>query len=163
MSMNDDYNGEQNDCLNAVVTKVEIAAMDRERINDVSKIASSFENVTALLREPNNNAQKLAQMWGIGIDKANKVVSTTTQRAVCNVSQPLSRRFRTRQSLFRNRRFRGRLYTNTMFVIKSMSGNKTAQVLVKDFGDRGHNPIFSIFGKNPISKNLEIGPTIFDI
>ena len=27
---------------------------------------------------------------------------------------------------------------------------------------RGHSPIFFIFGKNPISKNLEIGQTIFD-
>ena len=74
-------------------------------------------------------------MWGIGIDKAKKVVSMTTQKPVRNVSQPLSRKLRTRQSLFRNCRFRGRVYTNTMFGIKSMRGNKTAQIFVTDFGD----------------------------
>ena len=74
-------------------------------------------------------------MWGIGIDKAKKVVSPTTQRAVHNVLQTLSRRFRTRQSLLRNRRFRGRVYIDTMFGIKSMRGNKTAQMFVTDFGD----------------------------
>ena len=57
------------------------------------------------------------------------------QRAVRNVSQPLSRRFRTRQSLFRHRRFRGRVYTDTMFGINSMRGKKTAQIFVTDFGD----------------------------
>ena len=33
MSMNDDNNGEQKDCLNAVVTKAKIADMDRKIIN----------------------------------------------------------------------------------------------------------------------------------
>ena len=27
---------------------------------------------------------------------------------------------------------------------------------------KGHSPTFYFFGENPISKNLEIGPTIFD-
>ena len=90
MSMNDDENSKQNDRLNAVATKANIAAMDRKRINTVSKIASYFANVTSLLRDPKTNTQKLAQMWGIGIDKAKEVVSTKTQRAVHNVLQSLS-------------------------------------------------------------------------
>ena len=76
--------------MNAVVTKANIAAMDGKIINAVSKIYSSLANVTLLLIEPKTNAQKLAQMWGIGIYKTKKVVSTTTQRSVCNVSHPLS-------------------------------------------------------------------------
>ena len=135
MRMNDDDNGNQNYCLKAVVTKLNIAAMDRKEINAVSKIASYFVNVTLSLRETKTNAQKLAQMWGIGIDKAKKVVSTKIQRAVCKVSQPLSRRLRTRQSLFRQHRFRGRLYTDTVFGINSTRGNKTAHMIVTDFGD----------------------------
>ena len=135
MSMNDDDNGKQNDRLNAVVTKAKIADTDRKRINAVSKIASSFANVTLLLIEPKTNDQKLAQIRGIGIGKAKKFVYMTTQRAVCNVLQPLSRRFRTHQSLFKHLRFRGRVYTDTMFRIKSMRGNKTAQTFVADFGE----------------------------
>ena len=92
MSMNDDDDGKQNDHLNPVVTKSKISAMDRKQINAVSKTASSFANGTSSLREPKTNAQKLARMWGIGIYKAKKFISTTTQRAVHNVSQPLSRR-----------------------------------------------------------------------
>ena len=76
--------------MNAVVTKANIAAMDGKIINAVSKIYSSLANVTLSLIEPKTNAQKLAQMWGIGIYKTKKVVSTTTQRAVRNVSHPLS-------------------------------------------------------------------------
>ena len=109
--------------------------MDRKRTNAVSKIASSFANFTSFLREPKTNAQKIYQMCGIGIDKSKKFVSTTTQRSVCNVSQPLSQQFRTRQSLFRKSRFRGRVYTDTMFGIKSMRGNKISQIFVTDFGD----------------------------
>ena len=65
MIMNDDDNSEQNDSLNAVVTNAKIADMDRKRINAMSKIASSFANVTSLLRDLKTNAHKLAQMWGI--------------------------------------------------------------------------------------------------
>ena len=82
MSMNNDDNGEQNYHLNAVVTMANIAAMDRKTINAVSKIASSFANVTSLLRDPKTNAHKLVQILGIGIYKTKKVVSMTTQRAV---------------------------------------------------------------------------------
>ena len=56
MSMNDDDNGEQDDGLNTVVTKAKVAEMDRKRLNSVSKIALSFENVTSSLREPKANA-----------------------------------------------------------------------------------------------------------
>ena len=135
MSMNYYDNGKQNDRLNAIVAKAKISAMDRKIINALSNIASYFANFTSPLIYPKTNAQKLAQMWGIGIYKAKKVVSTTTQRAVCNVSHPLSRQFRTRQSLFRHRRFRGRVYTKTMFGINSMIGIKTAQTFVTYFGD----------------------------
>ena len=92
--MNDDDNGEQNDHFNAVVTKANITDMYGKRINAVSNISSYFANFASSLREPKTNAQKLAQMWGIGIDQASKVVSTTAQRAVRNVFQPLSRGFR---------------------------------------------------------------------
>ena len=68
------------------------------------------------------------------MDKGKKVVSTKTQRLFCNVLQPLSQQFRTRQSLLRHRRFGGRVYTDTMFGIKSTRGNKTAQISVTDFG-----------------------------
>ena len=74
-------------------------------------------------------------MWGIGIDKAKKVVSMTTQKSVRNVSQPLSRKLRTRQSLFRHCRFHGIVYADTMFVINSTRGKKMAQIFVTDFGD----------------------------
>ena len=100
MIMNDDDDGKQNDLMDAGVTKAKITAMDRKIINAESKIALSFANVTSSLRESKTNDKKLAKMWGIGIDKAKKVVSTTTQRAVRNVVQPLSRQFRIRQSLF---------------------------------------------------------------
>ena len=102
-----------------------------------------FANVTLPLRELKTNAQKLARMWGIGIDKAKKVISMTTQRAVCNVLQPLSRRFRTQQSLLQQRRFRGKVYNDTMFGMKSTRGNKTAQIFVTDFGDLQVFPMHS--------------------
>ena len=49
MSMNDDDDGERSDRLNAVVTKAKITAMDSTQINALSKIASSFVNVTTSL------------------------------------------------------------------------------------------------------------------
>ena len=74
-------------------------------------------------------------MWNFSVDTARQVLSTTTQYAVREVNGPLSRRLRTRQAIFRNRRFRGRVYTDTMFGITSMRGNKAAQLFVTDFGD----------------------------
>ena len=65
MSINDDDNGNQNDCLNAVVTKAKIVGMDRKRINAVPKIALYLANSTSLLREPKTNTQNLAHMWVI--------------------------------------------------------------------------------------------------
>ena len=96
-----------------------------------------------MLIEPNTNAQKLAQMWVIRIDKAKKVVSTTTQREFCNELHPLSQRLRTRHSLLRQCRFRGRVYTKTMFRIKSMRGNKTDEIFVTEFGDLQVFPMHS--------------------
>ena len=49
MSMNDDDDGERSDRLNAVVTEAKITAMDSKQINALSKIASSFVNVTTSL------------------------------------------------------------------------------------------------------------------
>ena len=88
MRMNDDDDGKLNDCLKAIVTNAMITAMDRKRSNAVFNIASSLENVTLSQREPKTNSQKIARMWGIGIDKAKKVISTTNQRAVCNILWP---------------------------------------------------------------------------
>ena len=52
-------------------------------------------------------------------------------------------------------------------MIDEIIDNRKNKDAIKEYdtfytASRGHSPIFSIPGKNPISKNLKIGPTIFD-
>jgi hypothetical protein len=83
-------------------------------------------------------------MWGIGIEKAKLTVEATTQSAVRDVSGPLTRRFKTRNALYRRRRFRGTAYTDTMMSgVKSIRGHVCAQVIVTDFHDITVYPLTS--------------------
>ena len=97
---------------------------------------SAIKAIDSAGRKPKVTPERLAQMWGIGIEKAKLTVEATTQSAVRDVSGPLTRRFKTRNALYRRRRFRGTAYTDTMMSgVKSMRGNVCAQVIVTDFHD----------------------------
>ena len=64
------------------------------------------------------------------------MILTTTQNAVRDVTRPLTKLFKTRQSIFLRRRFLGTTYKYTMIAgVRSALGNKVAQVYVTEFGD----------------------------
>ena len=110
-----------------------IKSIDSSRLRRVKAVASKA--ATSGKRQPIVNAEKLAKMWGIGIERAKKTVQETTQQAVRDVTKPLTRRFRTRKALLRRRRFRGTTYSDTAFAkFKSARGNTCIQVFVTDFG-----------------------------
>ena len=97
---------------------------------------SAVKAIDSAGRKPRVTPERLAQMWGIGIEKAKLTVEATTQSAVRDVSGPLTRRFKTRNTLYRRRRFRGTAYTDTMMSgVTSIRGNVCAQVIVTDFHD----------------------------
>ena len=112
------------------------------RVSKLKKTKESLKNDTYVSafsthgKKPRVSAERLAQMWGIGIDKAKATIQATTQHAVRDITKPFTRRLRTPQALYRRRRFRGTVYTDTMMSgIKSMRGNKCAQLMVTDFYD----------------------------
>ena len=93
-------------------------------------------------RNPNFDAIKVAQMWGIGVDCAKKRITVTTQNSVWYVTKPLTKQFRTRQVMFRCQRFKEMTYTDTTISgVKCASGNRVAQVYVTDFGDVRIHPL----------------------
>ncbi|MGH7954900.1 MAG: hypothetical protein ACREOZ_02950 [Gloeomargaritales cyanobacterium] len=82
-------------------------------------------------RRSNVDAATLGRRWGISQFVASKTLHATTQRGVRNLTSPLDRRFRTRQSQFRYPHLRTHLYSDTMFSdVKSLRANTCAQVFV---------------------------------
>lgn len=91
--------------------------------------------ITSAKKGEGINEAQLARNWGIGVEKAKKTLSVTTQRGVRTVANPLiSRRYRTNDRQLRYRRLATDLYTDTMFAgTKSKRGNSAAQVFGTDF------------------------------
>ena len=82
------------------------------------------------------DSRKLAQMRGIGIEWAKKIIMVTAQNSSRDVMTPITKRFWMRQAMFRRQRFRGMEYTNTMIAgVKYASGEKVAHVYVTDFSE----------------------------
>ena len=47
-------------------------------------------------QNPKVYAQKIAQMWGIRVERAKKTIMDTTQNSIWDVTRPLKKRFWTR-------------------------------------------------------------------
>ena len=58
-------------------------------------------------QNPKVDARRHAQMWGFGVDWSKKIIMVTTKFAVWYVPRTLTDQFRTIQSMFRPRKFRG--------------------------------------------------------
>ena len=126
--------------VETVKSQVESAKKKLQKIRlsklKVTKQSLKVKNVKSTSRKPRVSAERLAKMWGIGLERAKATVQATTQNAVRDVTKPLTRRFRSRPQVSRRNRFRGTVYTDTMKSgKKSMRGNKFMQVLVTDFHD----------------------------
>ena len=75
-------------------------------------------------------------MCRIGVEWAKKIIMATGKNFVRDVTIHLTRRFWTRQAMFRHRQFSGATNTDTMIAgVKYMYGDRVAQVYVTDFGD----------------------------
>ena len=81
------------------------------------------------------DSRKLAQMRGIGIEWAKKIIMVAAQNSSRDVMTPITKRFWMRQAMFRRQRFRGMEYTNTMIAgVKYVYGNRFAQLYETGFG-----------------------------
>ena len=95
---------------------------------------SNRKQTKCLLEESNTNqwlsivdACNLSNMWGIGINQAKDTLKFTMQSSVGNITNHMTRYFRTQKDMFRWRRFCGKIYTNTVISdIKNIFGNNCA-------------------------------------
>ena len=56
--------------------------------------------MTSQFQNPTVNANNLSKMCGIITNKAKDLINTTTQTTVRDVTNPLNRQLKTRQSIF---------------------------------------------------------------
>jgi hypothetical protein len=83
-------------------------------------------------------AEVLAQRWGTSLNIATRTLKVTTQRGICNILSPLTRRFRMRQSQLQYRHLRTDVYSDILFSdTKSCRGFTCGQIFVtdQDFAD----------------------------
>ena len=74
------------------------------------------------------NAQNIASMWGIGINRAKATIQCTTQHGVRSALLPLSRRYRA-DRMYNLRRLNSKFATDTFFSDhKSLNQNTCAQI-----------------------------------
>ena len=79
--------------------------------------------------------EALGTLWGISINLAENISSTTTQKGVSTLTGPMVRRFRTRQAHLRYNYLETMVYSDTMFSDKkSVHGTTCAQVFVTTEG-----------------------------
>jgi hypothetical protein len=74
------------------------------------------------------SAEKLADLWGIGLKRAHATMRATTQRGVRSAILPLSRRYRADRA-YNVKRLESRFATDTLWAEeKSLNQNKCAQI-----------------------------------
>ena len=103
-----------------------------ERTSDRRK---RFGPVATLERSTSVTPEVLARKWHIGKERAKQTLKVTTQRGICNVRNPLTKRLRTQR--WRNKRMiPGKWYSDTMhFKVKSIMRKETvAQIFSNGFG-----------------------------
>lgn len=87
------------------------------------------------------SAESLAEIWGIGIKRAYDTIDATTQRGVRSAILPLSRRYRA-DRMYKLKRLDAKFATDTLYGdIKSLKGNKYAQVYSHKCGFSAVYPI----------------------
>lgn len=83
------------------------------------------------------DAEKLAKLWGIGIQTAEATLSATTQKIIRSAINPIERRYRTMQQQLRYRQLggnSGRFYSDTFFSTrKSITSKSCCQIFVNNF------------------------------
>jgi len=98
----------------------------------LSKIAST----TSTNRQYRTTAERLANLWNIGLETAKKTVQVTTQKGIRTTTIPIEQRFRTRQAQLRYKQLggrHGRFYTDTFFSsVPTLNGNTMAQIFTND-------------------------------
>jgi hypothetical protein len=92
-------------------------------------------NVTNRKRKGFVGAEKLAQNWGIGKEAARRTLESTTQAAVRDFKHTRGgRKLKPNAWMLRYPRRDTKVYTDTWFArVKSLRGNKCAQVYCTDF------------------------------
>ena len=77
------------------------------------------------------SSERLAKIWGIGLDTAKTTLNATTQFIIRQGVHPLERRYRTAHKQYRYNVLNDRFYADVMFSgAKSLSGNTCATVFV---------------------------------
>ena len=74
------------------IHKINDNRIARENLNRVK-----LKDLDTGSQNPKAGSQKFTPMWGIGIERSKKTIMATTQNSVCDVTRPLTKRFRTRQ------------------------------------------------------------------
>lgn len=97
-------------------------------------------------RHTTKSSQSLASLWGIGPLRAKATLRATTQHGSRSAILPLSRRYKADRR-FNLKRLHGRFSTDTLYAdVKSLHGNKYAQVFSQKNGFAVCYPLPSLSG-----------------
>ena len=93
---------------------------------------NTISSISTKKGQPSVSPYDLAKRWGIGLEKAKKILLHTTQRGLRTTPNSLlSQRYGTNDQMFRCKRLSTDIFTDTMFVvIKSHCVNTCVQIYV---------------------------------
>ena len=122
----------------AMIDSVMVTAEEIDKPASDTSTGDSRVGISAFVKDkPHSgvNAERVAQIFGCGLERARNTLSCTTQHAVRSAEHPLSRRYRTDLMSMRYRRLNTRFgVDNMMFKTTSLRGNKLASVFTTDEG-----------------------------
>jgi hypothetical protein len=102
--------------------------ISKVRVADVLEDVPQRRTFVSNDRHCSVSAAELSERWGIGLKQASDTIGITTQTGVRSAIMPLSRRYKA-DRVFERPLLRGHFYTDTMDGrLKSLDGNKYAQV-----------------------------------
>ena len=119
------YNGVHTHLKERMVTQLSNVNTALHPVSDDVPICPSF---VSNKRHPKLSAERLSELWGIGLHRAQATLDVTTQRGTRSAILPLSRRYRADRH-FNMKRLDGKFATDTLFAdIRSLNSHTCAQV-----------------------------------
>jgi hypothetical protein len=121
------------DCNETILHSIEpslitLSELHRERHKTTEENIPARNSYTKQDRHIQVNAQNIATMWGIGINRARATLQCTTQHGVRSALLPLSRRYRA-DRMYNLRRLNSKFATDTFYSNhKSLNQNTCAQI-----------------------------------
>ena len=99
--------------------------------------------------------ENIAELWGIGYNRAKATIEATTQRGTRSALLPLSRRYRA-DRIYKMKRLDGKFATDTLYAdTKSLLQNTCAQIYSHKNGSSACYPL-------PSANEENIGNTLND-